>query len=276
MVIVLYKILPENSSTIQSMLKFKHLWTKFKPQVLIYNNYSESYIESTADYEVVNAKQNDMLAGAYNYTLNIANKQNIPWLVLFDQDTEMTANYITELQDLVSLYASETTGIDIIIPRLFAKNIQLSPCEYNPKWFHALTDSPLAKQTICEKSMLAFNSGIVLRCSAINKIGGFSYKFPLDCQDHNYMYRLYKNKSKGYVMRRQDLCTNSQCKITQVCLIKDINQYWTGKIILQKIADGQALYHTRCGCFCVQPNGFLLQIKGRLYGKQLNAFLCFR
>jgi|GEM_PF-1035405 len=235
-VVVLYKTLPENSPTIKSLLKFNHLWTKFRPKILVYNNSPENHIESTAEYEAINAKQNDMLAGAYNYALNIANKQNIPWLVLFDQDTEMTANYITELQDLVSLYASETTGIDIIMPRLFAKNIQLSPCEYNPKLYIAITTTPLASQTICEKSIAAFNSGIILRCYAMNKIGGFSYKYPLDFQDHDYLYRLFKNKSKGYVM---------QAKLMHELSVQDYTSMSHKRY--QSILDGENNFTKDCG-----------------------------
>lgn len=214
-VIVLYKTLPENSATIKTLLKFNHSWTKFRPKVLVYNNSPENNIESTAEYEVVNAKQNDMLAGAYNYALNIANEQNIPWLILLDQDTEINVEYVVEMQDVIEKINGNILKADIIAPRIFNNGLQVSPKIYNPKYHIGFTANPIDGGRIYNNYIASFNSGIALKTSAINDIGGFSYRYLLYGQDYDYLRRLHQNGRSVYVLHvsiKHDMASNSYKK----------------------------------------------------------------
>lgn len=198
--IVLYKTLPQDSPTIKSLISLKNSWNIKSPKVLVYNNSPENHLESTIDYEVVNAKQNDMLAGAYNYALKIATDENIPWIVLFDQDTVLNKTYLTELQEKLAYFQNTDSAVSTIMPCIYVNKEQVSPQIYNPKIYFSYTATNMKPNIVSHDCILAFNSGIALKTKAMNEIGGFSNKYPLDSQDHDYMYRLYKKGYSAYSM----------------------------------------------------------------------------
>lgn len=235
-VIVLYKTLPEESPTIKSFVSLKSIWNDFPYKVLIYNNSPENHIESTDDYEVVNAGQNDMLSGAYNHALKIATDENIPWIVLFDQDTVLDKTYLTELQEKLAYFQNTDSAVSAIMPCIYVNKEQVSPQIYNPKFYFSYTATNMKPNVVSHDCILAFNSGIALKTKAMNEIGGFSNKYPLDSQDHDYMYRLYKKGYSTYSMNARlnhDLSMSDYSKMS-------ISRY-------QSIIDAENEFSKDCG-----------------------------
>ncbi len=196
-VVVLYKCSVSQSKSLTSILKLKsEINDLFDFDVLVYNNSSQNPIPPHSDYQIYNSPNNSMLAGAYNYALDLATSKEIKWLLLLDQDTTLNQQYFDELHTALTQATNDTA---CIAPIITYGNKQLSPVKYiatfGPKWFLRPTPSGLNKSCL-----FAFNSGTLIKTSAISEIGGFPAEFPLDDLDICYFYRLYKKGYSTYVM----------------------------------------------------------------------------
>ncbi len=192
---VLYNISLSESKAYNSWRAHQGDWHVLTPKLLIYNNGAQPL---EGDEAIFNARQNDMLAIPYNWVLQQATIQGVDWIILLDQDAEISADYIHELESLWMQHKEE--NVDYLMPRFVqTAGLQL-PYSYNPTFFHAWKKQPLQKGTVTDSCVFTYNSGIVLRASTMNKIGGFSLRYPLDYQDADYLHRLYLAGAKGYTM----------------------------------------------------------------------------
>jgi GT2 family glycosyltransferase len=196
-VVVLYKCSVSQSKSLTSIIKLKpKINDLFNLDILVYNNSPQTPISSHPDFQVYNSPSNSMLAGAYNYALQLATDQQIKWLLLLDQDTTLNYQYFYNLHNSLSKTNNNTACITPIITH---NNKQISPVQYipffGPKWF--LKPSPVGINNSC---LFAFNSGSLINTSAISAIGNFPTEFPLDDLDICYFYRLYRKNFSTYVM----------------------------------------------------------------------------
>ena len=196
-VVVLYKCTITQSESLKSIAKIQTELNKlFDLDILVYNNDFQIQIPPHSDYQIYNSPTNSMLAGAYNYALKLALDKHIQWLLLLDQDTILTSQYFKTLHLALSQITKNTACITPIIK---AKDKHLSPVKYNPhfgpKWFL----KPLLSGTH-NSCLFAFNSGTLIKTSAILSIGGFPNEFPLDDLDICYFYRLYHKGYSTHVM----------------------------------------------------------------------------
>ena len=195
--IVLYKLKPENCLPLQFILKNGYLhFLKF--DLLVYNNSEEINIPLNENYLVVNAPQNDKLAKAYNYAWHCARELKKKWLLLLDQDAELTTEYFEELDQILN--SEDTENVSAIIPQIQHNNAPFTPKTYMPELGHVFFTRPIKQSGIYHKCILSINSGTVLSIKAVEEIGGFSLKYPLDGLDTWYFYQLYKNRKNIYVM----------------------------------------------------------------------------
>ena len=94
-VIVFYKCTLDKSAAFRSLDKqiSNNLY-----KLVLFNN-DVSTVISHNDFEVVNSKENVMLAGAYNYALELSRNNNSEWILLVDQDSEIPSDYLTQLEN---------------------------------------------------------------------------------------------------------------------------------------------------------------------------------
>lgn len=190
-VIVLYQCDLEKCSSYQSLLKHKKA-LDLHYSVLIYNNDNSMVIEHVAGVQIVNANQNNMLSGAYNYAYQKAKTENIKWLLLLDSDSLLTEEYLSVLSSFVKNDINIQYGA--AVPILHKNDIQLSPIVYNKKrgpfLFYKMYNPNI--KTIKSQCISAFNSCSLLNMTAIERIGGFNNDYPLDMLDHYYYKELCK------------------------------------------------------------------------------------
>lgn len=131
-----------------------------------------------------NTENNIFLSGAYNLGLEQAKARNKQWMVLLDDDTELTAAYMDALRDGLSGSA------DVLVPTLVNQDGEaLSPFYYSSVRgpFYGITrPSPDLRPTVVRQSLQlsAFNSATALRVSVLERIGGFSERYPMDYLDY--------------------------------------------------------------------------------------------
>ncbi len=241
-VIVLYNITLEQSKTYQSWVRVQHAWKTYTPQLLLYNNSVQIQIPSAEDYCLVNAPQNDMLARAYNYAYAEAQKAHVDWILLLDHDTELNEDYIKEVEAALE-QVNQQREVAMLMPHFqYEGQMHAVPYTYNPAYFHEWTKKRLKPQRYTKECVCTYNSGIVLRRTAIEAIGGFSEDYPLDYQDIDYLHRLYQHGYEGYVLK---------ASLEHDLSVQDYKRHMTPKRY-QMIVDAQKRMATMVGkkCLC--------------------------
>lgn len=194
-VIVLYQQELEECLTFQSLQRnlFNHKSSLEDIEVIIYDNSPEKqqigqYGEVKLRY--VHDERNSGICAAYNYAWTIANENKSEWLLLLDHDTEVTEEYIDQVIGL----PQQEAVVAAVVPRILTKDTFISPV-------YANSLRPLQEEKpgvgIQDKSIMAINSGALIRVDFLNKIKGFNNQFPLDYLDHWLFHEIYAN---GYVV----------------------------------------------------------------------------
>jgi GT2 family glycosyltransferase len=145
------------------------------------------------------------LAGAYNAGLAIAKADGSTWLLLLDQDTRLSHEYLAELLEAVESVQSEAQ-IGAIVPKLWAGLRLYSP---SAPYLRQIRRQFSNKHDTVEEHvtglvaypLMAYNSGAVIRVSALENIGGFPEDFWLDYLDHAVFEQLHQQGYRVWVMR---------------------------------------------------------------------------
>jgi len=193
-IIVLYKMDIDNCLTYKTLSESVRN-SRLSISLIFYNNYNGISLEGTQDYLVVNAKDNEKLYGAYNFGLAHAKENDNSWLLLLDQDTEVTKEYVLGLESV--LFRELDDSVVAIVPILKSGNIILSPkiiSQYG--WWQ---NDIKIKECVNER-VSAFNSLSLVSVNFFESIGGFSCKYKLDMLDHWYYNQIYRHKKKVFVL----------------------------------------------------------------------------
>ena len=209
-VIVLYNREPSQSQSVSSLLqilKDRPEWAKHFSLVL-YDNSPQPLSDSfAADFPIhyVHDASNGGLARAYNYALARAESEEREWLLLLDQDTTLSAEFISELV-ATSEGLHSRSEVAAIIPKLQANGKIESPSrDFFDQMRHQFQDpQPAIDQDVVgvqQQRLCSYNSGSALRVVALQSIGGFPAEFWLDFLDHAVFHTLYSKGYRVYVMR---------------------------------------------------------------------------
>lgn len=194
-VVVIYECTLDDSITFQRLLSLKQKTSLF-PQILIYDNsltsqYSGKYLQSIAFYK--HNPANGGVAEAYNYALYIGKGEQKEWLVLFDQDTNISNDYFTELEKSIQMYPEQK----LFCPIVRSTNKIVSPAYYIAEKAIRLQN---AKTGILScKYYSIINSGLTIQLLEMEKLGGYDRDLPLDFSDH-YFFIKYKKRNKHFVV----------------------------------------------------------------------------
>jgi len=116
-----------------------------------------------------NTKNNIFLAGAYNKAYRYAREMGYRRMVIIDDDTEITKEYVAELQEIAARNEEK-----VYVPKLADKREKrLSPFKTHGR-------------------VTAFNSGVVIPIKVMEKVGGFSENYPLDYSDYWFFLQLHR------------------------------------------------------------------------------------
>jgi GT2 family glycosyltransferase len=206
---VLYKRTILESESVSSLLRILEERPEWRScfSLTLYDNSPEpqqvpSNLPITPTY--VHDAGNGGLAPAYEYALQRAAATGTNWLLLLDQDTTLTADYVAEvLRRIVEL--EDQTEIGSIVPKLVAKGRVYSPESdvlYQMRHqFQSLRHPVLPTDSGTQlRPMSAYNSGAVIRVAALQAIGGFPADFWLDYLDHAVFQLLHRRGLLIFVM----------------------------------------------------------------------------
>jgi GT2 family glycosyltransferase len=141
---------------------------------------------------------NPGLSIAYNHALLEASKEGKKWMLLLDQDTLITKNFIEEITNLFTELLDES--IVAIIPRVNSfenKDAEISPA----MMFFFGGFRPISiKAGVSIEPISGINSGTILKVDFMNSINGFNNIFNLDMLDHWYFREIHKAQKKVFVL----------------------------------------------------------------------------
>lgn len=198
-VIVLYKTNLEHSKTIDTL---KNIPDE-NINLMVFDNspikqYNFSYFRyDKFDIHYFNDCSNPGLSRAYNLALSNARDKNYKWLLLLDQDTAITAEYIKEIMSLEIDKLSK--NVVSIMPRVIsALNDKLiAPVKMSKG---GICRSVLLESGVEQKGISGINSGTLLSVSFMSDINGFSSSYSLDMLDHWYFREIKRNGKEIYLL----------------------------------------------------------------------------
>jgi GT2 family glycosyltransferase len=212
-VLVLYRISPEASQAFQTLVQSVQQLPEAPVACVVYDNSPEAHPLPENPFACLyhHNPMNGGLVAAYQFALEHAERKGIPWLLLLDQDTALTAAFLRE-----ALAASEELEgqreIGAIVPKLVQESIVLSPhWPYGNRSQQSFSD----RFGRLEPDVRVYNSGSLLRVEAVRAAGGFPSDFPLDYLDHAVFARL-RAEGRGVFLLHASLAHQLESKNTDL------------------------------------------------------------
>jgi len=203
-VLVLYNCILEESLTFQTLKNHLDIFHKLKIayEFIIYDNSLASLgIADCAEFNIkyIHDSRNLGIATAYNYALNIGIENGSKWILLLDQDTEITCEYVSEI-----LFNCKTLQEEVaIVPRIISNKKIVSPMFQYGLRVEMIDLEKLSTSEKDEKCLMTcINSGAMININFLEKIGGFNEKeFPLDFLDFWLFLQIHQLKAKVYILK---------------------------------------------------------------------------
>jgi GT2 family glycosyltransferase len=140
--------------------------------------------------------QNLGVSGAYNHASSYAESIGCAWLLLLDQDTTVTADYLQRMLGHVKKVENDQT-IATIVPFVRSHDTLISPRKFGRLIRNH--QIPRSVSGIYQEDAYAVNSGTVILVSALRSVGGYSEVFWLDLSDAYIFQALYRHGKRMYI-----------------------------------------------------------------------------
>ena len=190
-VMVRYQTPISDSQTIAGWRKALNDWpdlaNEFK--LLIHDNSPTALDTITLPPSVTykHSKYNLGISGAFNSAIQYACQQRYGWILLLDQDTEITARFLKTMARHCHELDDNGT-IAAIVPTVRVRGFIVSP---RRQMFNHHRAYPRGESGVAPGEAFAINSGALLRTSALQAIGGFNTDFWLDYSDMYVFHMFY-------------------------------------------------------------------------------------
>ncbi len=150
-------------------------------RLLIWDNSPQPLIDPQlpVPFEYRRSERNLGVSGAYNGAMEYALEQGMEWMLLLDQDSEVTAEFLRILLRHARALHGDAR-IAAIAPTVKVGAFVASPRE---QLFNRSRPYPAGECGIAPGEAGACNSGCLIRTSALQEVGGFSTDFWLDYSD---------------------------------------------------------------------------------------------
>jgi GT2 family glycosyltransferase len=192
-VVVLYRQQATESRTLQALLPQRQRTAGLELAIVLFDNgpHPAAPASLPPGIEYHAATHNEGLAGAYNYGLAVALAKEYDWLLTLDQDTDLPPHYLQAMREAAERL-DQALEVAAIVPHLVDEGTPVSPVRVR---FARITSLPTSFEGIPAGEVRAFNSGALLRVSALQELGGFDERFWLSFLD-GWLYRQFHTRGK--------------------------------------------------------------------------------
>jgi GT2 family glycosyltransferase len=199
-VVVLYKRSPEQSQTIVSLAQVfgrrPELLDSFR--VFVWDNspaaVADLALPFPCDYR--HDGRNLGTSGAYNRAMEFAEATGSSWLLLFDQDTTVSEEFLPRMLEYSKRFQDEPE-IGAVVPFIYSHGTLVSPRRLSS--FNRVTQITSRFHGIYQQKAYAVNSATLMRVAALREIGGYSEEFWLDLSDVYAFQAMYQNGRRMFV-----------------------------------------------------------------------------
>jgi GT2 family glycosyltransferase len=199
-VVVLYKRLPEQSQTINSLAAIFAANSDLLDsiEVILFDNSPKPLdgIRLSFPHTYGHAGRNVGTSGAYNYAMEFAEAKGVPWLLLLDQDTTLSVEYLPRMLEYSHLL-QERKEIGSVVPFIYSSGLLISPRKLGRFNHHSKISPPV--DGFFPHKAFAVNSATLMRVEALREIGGYSDDFWLDLSDVYVFHAMYQKGRHIYV-----------------------------------------------------------------------------
>ena len=193
--VVIVIVLYENKlATTPNYQLFIKLLNQGNYTLLVYDNSKQVQVDQLFSKEnvyYIHNKSNPGLAKAYNEAKKLMFKINADFLLLLDQDTLLSEDYIQKIE---CVYPKKEIGA--FVPLIQCKGRQISPV-FNGNYASGQSSVPEAGEY---EAVMAINSGTLLPREILEGIGEFNNEFPLDYLDHWLFWEINQKHKKIQVI----------------------------------------------------------------------------
>jgi glycosyltransferase involved in cell wall biosynthesis len=141
-------------------------------------------------------ESNSGLATAYNRAIEWASHNGSEWLLTLDQDTAVPDDFFVRMT-AAARASTRYAGIGAIVPQIVTGGEQLSPNYFQfgaiPQWHQT------GFVGVPREPVFAFNSGAILKVTALEQVGGYDPRFWLDNSDAMIFSKLHEHGKRVYV-----------------------------------------------------------------------------
>ncbi|SEP91973.1 Glycosyltransferase, GT2 family [Lachnospiraceae bacterium NE2001] len=142
----------------------------------------------------IKSGENIGLSKAYNkaleYALHQSENPNKDFLMLLDDDTELTYDYMHEIYKAYKYASSLEDEINVITGLIESEGRPMSPLY---RFAFSYSEKNCIKTPGAYKDVCCISSGMAVRLSALEKVGGFEESLFLDMIDYTLMYELSRH-----------------------------------------------------------------------------------
>lgn len=181
-VIVLFERKPEQSTAYSSIHDVARTSGVF-PEVFLYDNSSNPSPVSSEKITYRHDPLNPGVSKAYNTASVFAENNRKSWMLLLDQDTGVTAEFFEKLQVAIRAHP-ETVAF---VPRLKDQQGVVSPFYFAFGGGKRINPGP---SFLSLRNHRFANSGLTVKLSAFQAVGGYDLDTPLDFSDISFAERL--------------------------------------------------------------------------------------
>jgi GT2 family glycosyltransferase len=199
-VVVLYKRLPEQSQTIDSLGKVFAANPELLDsiRVILFDNSPQALdrvnLSFPCDYR--HAGRNVGTSGAYNYAMEFAEAEQCRWLLLLDQDTTVSTEFLPRMLEY-SRQLQDQAEVGSVVPLIYSHESLVSPRKHGR--FNQISLIPTTFSGVYRQKAFAVNSATLMRVSALREIGGYSDDFWLDLSDVYVFQAMYRKGRYLYI-----------------------------------------------------------------------------
>lgn len=198
-VVVRYKTPIEEARTMNSLASAFRAAPALRDQigVLVWDNSPEALREfpATFPFDYIHSERNRGVSGAYNEAMKVAERLHCDWLLLLDQDTIIPDEFLRRMLEYSQTLRGDV-GIAAVIPTIWVDSQYISPRRV---CFNHTEACDPSFSGIPPVECTAANSGVLMRISALQEIGGYSEDFSLDFSDMYVFHQLHRRGKKIWI-----------------------------------------------------------------------------
>lgn len=212
-VVVLYKRSLEQSQTLVSLVKaFRRQPELLKfLRVLVWDNSPTALADPALafPFEYLHSGKNVGSSGAYNRAMELAEATGIPWLLLLDQDTTISEEFLPKMLEY-SRRLADHPEIAAVVPMLWCRGQLISPRRFGI--FSRTVPMPRACHGSYKEQVVAVDSAAMIRVTALRAVGGYNEQlFWLDFGDIDVFAALHRNRRSIYIASDLQLQHSLSC-----------------------------------------------------------------